>query len=83
MRTLPARIAGRGMWTGFILLRLFGVGVISPRAHRRAKAILAHPEMDQLTSRYSSRMVRLPKVRTFSTRSFTRSASFGGRRGRR
>ena len=83
VRTLPARIAGRGMWTGFILLRLFGYGVISPRAHRRAKAMLAHPEMDQLTSRYSSRMVRVPKVRTFSTRSFTRSASFGGRRGRR
>jgi len=83
VRTLPARIAGRGMWQGFILLRLFGYGVISPRAHRRAKAMLAHPEMDQLTSRYSSRMVRLPKVRTFNTRSFTRSASFGGRRGRR
>lgn len=79
VRTLPARIAGRGMWTGFILLRLFGVGVTSPRAHRRAKAMLAHPEMDQLTSRYSSRMVSMPKVRSFSTRSYTRSV----RRGRR
>lgn len=36
--TLPARIKGKGMWHGNILVRLMGLGVISPKAHRAMRS---------------------------------------------
>ena len=38
-KSLPARLAGRGLWEGFILLRLFGWGITDPAIHRKVEKI--------------------------------------------